>query len=218
MALLDMLTSQLGGTTNDKLAGMLGTDSAQTQSAIEAAIPALLGAVTRNASQPEGAQALASALDRHDGSILDGLDDQLDGVDTDDGDKIVNHMLGDQRGQVEAAVASHSGLDMGSIAKLLPMLAPIVMGMLGRKKRADGLDAGGLGSMLGGEGGGLASVLGNLGGLGKVIDLNSVGDMLGGAMGGASTGGDGISVSSGGGSAGGAGGLLGKLLGMFKRR
>jgi hypothetical protein len=37
------------------------------------------------------------------------------------------------------------------VAKLLPVLAPIVMGALGRQKRQQNLDVGGLAGMLGAE-------------------------------------------------------------------
>ena len=45
-------------------------------------------------------------------------------------------------------MARSSGLDVGAVAKLLPMLAPLVMGALGRAKKQKNLDAGGLSSML----------------------------------------------------------------------
>ena len=43
-------------------------------------------------------------------------------------------------------------MDKSAIAGLLPMLAPLVMGALGREKKQKGLDIGGLTSMLSGEG------------------------------------------------------------------
>ena len=67
---------------------------------------------------------------------------------TTDGDGILGHILGDKRGAVEQGVARSSGLDAGTVGKLLPMLAPLVMGALGRAKKQQNLDAGGLASML----------------------------------------------------------------------
>jgi hypothetical protein len=67
------------------------------------------------------------------------------------GDAILGHILGGKRGSVENGLSRMSGLDMGTIAKLLPILAPIVMGILGRTQRQKGLDAGGLSSLLTGE-------------------------------------------------------------------
>jgi len=52
---------------------------------------------------------------------------------------------------VENAVSQSSGLDLGSVSKLLTMLAPLVMGGLGRIRQQEGLDTGGLSSMLQGE-------------------------------------------------------------------
>jgi hypothetical protein len=103
------------------------------------------------------------------------------------GEGIVNHVLGDRREPAVQALSSKSGLDFGAIASLLPLLAPIVMGMLGKKERSGGLsldsitDALGqdtrraadeqpdlgdlLGSVLGGSGsgeGGIGDMLGSI--------------------------------------------------------
>ncbi len=73
-SLLDGLMQQLGGDTMQQLSNQLGTDHSTTASAVSAALPALVAALARNAQTPEGAGALATALDKdHDGSILSDL-------------------------------------------------------------------------------------------------------------------------------------------------
>ncbi|MFW6040185.1 MAG: DUF937 domain-containing protein [Gemmatimonadota bacterium] len=61
-----------------------------------------------------------------------------------DGAGILEHVLGGRRRTVERGIGQASGLDVSQIAKLLPLLAPIVMAALGKLKRKEGLDAGGL--------------------------------------------------------------------------
>jgi len=56
---------------------------------------------------------------------------------TGDGSKIIGHVLGNK----QDAVANQSGLDLSAVVKLLPILAPIVLGMLGNQKRQQGFDA-----------------------------------------------------------------------------
>ena len=109
----------------------------------------VVGAMDRNTDQPGGAESLFNALGRdHDGSILDNIGGFLPGAQSGPGDAILGHVLGGKRGSVETGLSRMSGLDMGSIAKLLPILAPIVMGLLGRMQRQKGFDAGGLSSFL----------------------------------------------------------------------
>ena len=60
----------------------------------------------------------------------------------------MGHVLGGKRRSVETGLSRASGLNMGTIAKLLPILAPIVMGVLGRTQRQRGFDAGALSSAL----------------------------------------------------------------------
>jgi hypothetical protein len=188
---------QLGGDTLKQIGGQIGADEGQTQQAVGAALPALLGALGQNAAKPQGARALANALQRdHDGSILDDLGGFLSGGgNVADGNGILRHTLGEKRGAVEQGISAASGLDLSQIGQLLPLLAPVVMGILGRTQRQQGLDVNGLASMLGGERQQAESMLGGVGGL----DLSQ---LLGGS------GGSGGSSRSGG-----LLGMLGRLLG-----
>jgi hypothetical protein len=178
---------------------MIGGDGDGTQKAISAALPALMGGLAKNASKPEGRDALLSALDRHDGS---NLQQGVSGVDTTDGAKILGHVFGARQTGVEQEISKQSGLDLGSVAKLLPVLAPMVMGMLGQKKSQGGLDAGSLAGMLGSERDGAAKSNPGLGGLLGMLDSDGDGFDL-----------DDVTKLAGKGGKGGLGGLLGKLLG-----
>lgn len=152
-SILDLLADNIGGDNIGQIAGAIGADPRQTQTAVAAALPAILAALNRNTNSTRGAQDLASALNRdHDGSLLDHLGGFLSGQVSGkqaDGGGILGHILGGQRQQVEQGVAKASGLDMSQVAKLLPILAPIVMAALGRRKRQSGLDEAGLSGILG---------------------------------------------------------------------
>lgn len=153
MSLLDMLQSQLAGAPAEQLGKQIGTDQAGAQKAIGAALPALMAALAGNAKRKDGASALSNALERdHDGGILDDLQGFLGKGDVSGGEGILKHALGGRRQAVETEVAKQTGLDMKAITGLLPMLAPLVMGALGRQKKEKGLDMGGMASMLSGEG------------------------------------------------------------------
>src|SRR4051794_28433691 len=123
-----------------QLAGQLGVGSDEVRQAAESALPALLGGLHANASDPAGAESLLTALSNHQGTIK-GLDD----VDRQDGKAIVGNIFG---GSTDEVVSRLGGLDGSSgslVQKLLPILAPIVMSWLANK-----LGQGGLGGMLGG--------------------------------------------------------------------
>ena len=198
MAALDDLTATI---PIDQLAARLGVDTATAQRAVDAALPALLGGLEANAQDPAGAASLSAALGTKDPTLVEGGVD-LDQVDTDDGAKIVRNVFGAQQDQVVAALGSDSRTpDQSIIAKVLPMLAPIVMAFLAKQLAGrSGSDAtqsaaseggGGIGDVLGGVlggggsgGGGLGSVLGGMLGGGGSSGGIDVGGILGGLLGG----------------------------------
>ena len=151
MSLLDMLQQRLGGEAVNQISNKLGTDPASTRTAIAAALPMLVGALARNARDPGKAGALANALGRHDGSVLDDVAGYLGRGDTGDGDGILGHVLGGKKETVQTGLGQAAGLDPAKAGTLLAMLAPLVMGALGKAQREKGLDTGGLAGMLGSE-------------------------------------------------------------------
>lgn len=171
-SILDAVRQQLGPDTIQQLSGALGADPAATSNAISLALPALLGGLAHNAARPEGAAALDNALNQHDGSILDNLGGMLGGGGAGGGalggigGAILGHIFGGRRGSVEEGVGKASGLDAAQVAQLMAMLAPIVMGVLGRMKQTKGLDANRLPEVLDGgggtSGGALGSILGGI--------------------------------------------------------
>ncbi len=151
-SLEDLLGQQQGNQAVEQISQSLGANSAVTSSAIQMALPMILGALAKNAQQPEEAEALSNTLQKnHDGGILDNLGGFLGSNQqaNDDGLGILGHIFGNKQGAVAQQVSQNSGLDVGQVAQLLITLAPIVMGFLGKKKQEQNLDASGLQNMLG---------------------------------------------------------------------
>lgn len=170
----DLLSQVMGGGTADLIGSQLGLEPDQAQSAISVALPVLLGALQKNAAEPAGAEALLGALRRdHDGSLLDDLGGFLGGgVGGGAGEAILGHVFGGRRTAVENQVGAATGLDAGSVGRLLAILAPIVMAFLGRSTRGQGMNAGGLSDLLGVLGGASQRASGHSG----------IGDLLGGIL------------------------------------
>lgn len=147
-----LLGQVLSGNNVSAISQQIGADESTTSSAIQAALPMLLGGLANNAQSEGGASALAGALDRdHDGSVLDDIAGfVMGGGQQANGAGILGHIFGERQDAVQQGVSQASGLDMSMVARLLPLLAPIVMGYLGRQKQEQGMDAASLAGMLGG--------------------------------------------------------------------
>jgi hypothetical protein len=137
----------------DEISRRVGVDRDQVSSVVAGAMPMLIGALSRNTAESRGAESLAGALDRdHDGSIIDDLASFLGSSKTTSaGAGILGHVFGQRQTSVESALSSMSGVDRGSVGQILMMMAPVVMGALGKTKRDRGLDAGALSELLRGE-------------------------------------------------------------------
>jgi hypothetical protein len=116
-----------------------------------------MSALNKNVNHGGGAEGLLGALDRdHDGSVIDDLGDLLSGKKAPtnsravNGRGILNHVLGDRQDNTLQMISKMSGLDLGKSWDLMKILAPVVMGGLGKEKKTRNLDAGGLADLLGG--------------------------------------------------------------------
>lgn len=180
MSIVESLIAGLSqGDGMGKMGQSLGIDGKTAAMGLAAAAPMILGALQRNASRPEGARALADALERdHDGNLLNDLAGYMDQGDTRGGDAILGHVFGNRRQNVDRGVAKAAGIDAATASKLMAMAAPMIMAQLGKAKREQGLNADGLAGMLGTEGRHLeAAAPGQMGALSAMLDADGDGDV-----------------------------------------
>jgi hypothetical protein len=152
MDLNSLLQGQLPDGILDQLSQQIGGDKEQTATAASGIINTLLGGLAKNAAQPEGADAIAGALERnHDGSIFDNLSSLFSGGQQSgatNGLGILQHILGDKAGGAAGMIGQMSGLSSDQSSNLMQLLAPMLMGALGQAKQQNGLDGGGVASLL----------------------------------------------------------------------
>ena len=147
--LIETVLKQVGGNALEEIARKVGVDPGTAQKAIATVAPLLLAALSRNSSTPEGAQSLHQALvNDHDGSILDDVMGFLDNPQAANGAGILRHVLGDQQQSVQSGLTKTTGMDAASVAQVLEMAAPLIMGALGRTTQQQGLNASDLSDLL----------------------------------------------------------------------
>jgi hypothetical protein len=179
-SVFDLLNNQLGAGGIEAISRQLGIDPQTAQRAVAGAIPILTGAMARNASHPAGAASLNQALQQHDGSILDRALEYLGQGGTGDGAGILGHILGSRQDNAATGLANAAGIDAGTAGRLLMMLAPLVLGAIGRTRNQQGLDSGDLAGMLRAEHDKAQSAApaGVLGALSGMLDTNHDGSVM----------------------------------------
>jgi len=138
MNIVDLISSQLSGDVLGKLGGLIGASQQQTSSATSAAVPALLQIFSKMASSRGGADQLANAMGGLDLSMLGNLAGLLGGGNASSlgnvGGSLLTTLLGGGNlTKLIGALASFVGSQPDLMKKLLPYLAPIVLGMVAKQ-------------------------------------------------------------------------------------
>ena len=154
--LMDMLQDVMNDEVLDTLSNQIGaSDKKQTAAAANGIFSTLTSALAKNAQRPESGSALLNAIDRdHDGSALDDVLGVIKGNSQNvnnramNGAGILNHVLGNKQSNIVDAISQMSGLDKNGTSNLMIKLAPLVLGALGKQRRQQNLDLGGLSGLL----------------------------------------------------------------------
>lgn len=139
----------------DDIAKKLGIDEKAAKSAVKTVLPTIVAGLSANASDADGAAKLEKTLAKHTSKST-----KIDDIDEEDGKKIVNHVFGSKKEAVEEAAAGKADVTKDIIAKILPIVAPIVLAWLASKflggstektstKEAAPASSGGIGDILG---------------------------------------------------------------------
>jgi hypothetical protein len=137
-----------------KMASVSGLDRSTTQSAVGACVPAILNGLSDLAAKPGGARQIADAIAEQPAGMLSNLSQILGGASmpAEKGTGLLSSLFGG--GVLNTLVSTLSrfvGIGEGSTRTLMGLLAPVVLGVLGREQRAAGLETGGLARMLMGQ-------------------------------------------------------------------
>jgi len=218
MNLIELITGNAGNQVASQAENKFGISKNQIIALLAVAAPLVISYLRKKSQEdPNEAEALNNALDKdHDGSILDNPAQVEARVQ--EGGSILDHIFGGQKAQVENQLSQNTGISMDKIRPVLAMLAPLIMGYIGKEKQSNGVNSGGgLGDLLGG-------ILGGAQNQAQAEPSNPLNDILGSVLGGSSQQSSGNPLNDilgsvlGGGQQqqqqqGGLGGLLGSILG-----
>ena len=129
MNLLQLLLGTL--TTNDSVSSVskkTGVSSKTISKLMMIAVPLLISYMTKNASKKEGAQSLLGALTQHTSTQT--VSQQIANADTEDGAKIIAHILGQDQNAVVNNLAKESNLSASDVNAVLNSIAPALLNSL----------------------------------------------------------------------------------------
>ncbi|MEP1230143.1 MAG: DUF937 domain-containing protein [Litorimonas sp.] len=175
MNLMDMIMSAAGGQAPQQMGQQFGLNTAQSQGAIAALLPAISSALKQNTGSPQGLAGLVGALQKgnHD-QYLDNPSQLSQTGAVTEGNAILGHLFGskDVSREVASRASAQSGVDSSILKKMLPMVAMMAMGSLGKQTSG---------------GGGLQSMMTGLAMqqlMGGASNSGGIGGMLSGLLGG----------------------------------
>jgi hypothetical protein len=192
MGFLDDLYQEHGQSVQQRVSTELGIPAAKAARALPTVAPIILAGLRREMDKGGPAHIESRINDLNNNGIPD--------------DEEVGGLLGGKGKEASALMANQLGISGAAASKLIPMLAPIIIGML--MKKGGGAAGGQAGA--GGVGGGL-------GGMAAILDRNGDGSILDDLSGLISKGGVGDLLATGGANKSGCiGAILGGLLGGKK--
>ena len=147
MALLNNLGSLVGlfmqpdkNEESKQLANRAGVGTNDFVKIASLGLPLLLQGMNKNNQTSAGLKSFEQAIDQHQTrNNYESLGQFAQNVDTDDGDRIVNHVFSDNKSNVNASLADRLGVQPETVQRTLAVLAPLVLKYLADRKRENNL-------------------------------------------------------------------------------
>jgi OOP family OmpA-OmpF porin len=157
--IVDLVKDYLSDDVLTKIAGHLGEGKSGVASAAEGAVSSVLAGLMQKGSDAKGAESILQTITEGErgGGILNNLGSMLDSGSSvqnliSSGGGMLNSIFGSKAQGVTDMIASKSGISKTSGWSLTALLAPLVMGVLGKTLRSEGgLNAGSLMNLLRGQ-------------------------------------------------------------------
>ena len=136
MDMNDVMKMMLNSGNLGQMGKLLGVGEQEATSAIEEVLPMLIQGMQGQATNKQTQQGFLQALQDHSQDDTSDFTSFLKNVDTEDGAKIVNHLLGSKKEEVAAKATKKSGLDSKTIMKIMAIAAPFLMSQMGKSAKS----------------------------------------------------------------------------------
>lgn len=166
MDMNDILKLALNSGVIEQVSQQTGISANDAASVMQDVLPILLKGMQGQATNESTQQGFLQALSDHSKQDTADIPMFIKNVDTEDGDKIVNHLLGQEKEAVAAKAKKKSGIDTKTIIKIMAILAPLLMTKMGSAaKESEKTAKGNIGA---------SDVLDIVGGLADGVDMKDV--------------------------------------------
>lgn len=189
MNIIEELMGSMGPDISSQLAKSLNIDQNTAAAMIPQVAPLILGGLKRQKDNHGGAARVDHILNKYGSASvlgdLAGLFSQ--GAQNNAPDPRLGGLLGDSGVQASNMLANNFKMDNNTAMKIIPMLAPVILGFLSKKRDSDGAGSDGIASLLDQDGDG--SILDDVAGFllsggGRQRGGGLLGSILGGLFGG----------------------------------
>jgi hypothetical protein len=188
---LEEFMGSIGGDVTSQISGNLGIDQNIVKQVLPQVVPMILGGLKKQKDEHGGQERVDHILNKYGSpDALNNLNDLFSSkANEQNPDPNLGGLLGNAGNQAVNMLSNQFKLDSGTVSKLIPMIAPVVLGFLTTKRDSGGAGSSGISTLLDQDGDGsiLDDVAGFLmGGSGKSGQSgmsNLIGNLLGGLFG-----------------------------------
>lgn len=183
MNVLQLVKDQLSTAAITQISDFLDEDPQDVTSGLSASLPVILAGLMQKVSTTQGAGYLLNLLknDNRSEEFTENIVTSLKGGQgaglISAGNGILSSLFGDKVKMITDLVGNISGLKANA-SSLLNLAAPLLMGVLSKKVKTDGLDVAGLGTLLMSQKSAVKQAL--PAGMASILNMNSLDDFAGG--------------------------------------
>ena len=163
--IMDEFFSSLGPEVSDQLSANLGIEKNAAQQMLPQIAPMILSGLKRQKDNHGGQERVDHILNKYGSAdVLDNIGDFFSSqVQNRDADPRLGGLLGDPGVQATNALSKQFNLDGNTAMKIIPMLAPILLGFLTKRRDQGGAGSSGIAAILDCDGDG--SILDDVAGM-----------------------------------------------------
>jgi len=141
MDINSLVNTLMSSDSLDGISQLTNTSNQETKSVLSAALPLLLSGAQAQSQNTATSGSFGNALFNHGQQNTSNLSSFIQGVDMNDGGKIIAHLLGLNTSNTLNQISTQTGVSNQSTGNILSAAAPLLMSLLGQQLGANTANA-----------------------------------------------------------------------------